>query len=285
MSESSDSDAPEATDGTDSPQATDSADTTDSSTADRPDSAPGTVQTQASADASVVVCFDMDGVLVDSEDYWHAAEREEILPRVLTDGSPTPDLDEVTGMYYGEIYDYLAEHYEVAVDKDEFMALYEETAESIYGERVNLLDGAAEFVDELRDAGVPVALVSSSPRDWIEVVLDRFDLAFDLVAPAEEFDGPGKPEPGLYEEAIRDLGGTVTSAVAVEDSENGVRAAARSGAYTIAVRDDHNVDSDLSAADEVVVLDRADPEALFRAVRHSTRTIRESVSGSSGNSG
>jgi len=283
MSESSDGDAPGAAEGTDAPQATDSADTTDSSTADRPDSAPGTAQTEANADASVVVCFDMDGVLVDSEDYWHVAEREEILPRVLADGSPAPELDEVTGMYYGEIYEYLAEHYEVTVDKAEFMALYEETAKSIYGDRVELLDGAADFVADLRAEGVTVGLVSSSPRDWIDVVLGRFDLSFDLIAPAEEFDGPGKPEPGLYEAAIRDLGGTADRAVAIEDSENGGLAAARSGAYTIAVRDDHNADTDLSAAD--LVIDRADPNALFAAVRQSTRTIRESVSGSNGSSG
>ncbi|WP_267903180.1 HAD family hydrolase [Halobaculum saliterrae] len=282
MSESSGGDAADSRSGTDSPDATDAADTTDSAS-DAPDSAPGSAAAAPPEGAAVVVCFDMDGVLVDSEDYWHVAEREEILPRVLADGSDSPELDEVTGMYYGEIYDYLAEHYEVVVDRDEFMTLYDETAESIYGERVELLDGARAFVDELRDAGVPVALVSSSPRDWIEVVLDRFALAFDLIAPAEEFDGPGKPEPGLYEEAIRDLGGTIDRAVAVEDSENGVLAAARSGAYTIAVRDDHNAATDLSAADEVV--DRDDPEALFASVRQSTRTIRESVSGSNGNSG
>jgi len=282
MSESSGGDAADSRGGTDSPDATDAADTTGSAS-DAPDSAPGSAAASPPGGIAVVVCFDMDGVLVDSEDYWHAAEREEILPRVLADGADSPELDEVTGMYYGEIYDYLAEHYEVVVDKDEFMTLYDETAESIYGERVELLSGAREFVDELRDAGVPVALVSSSPRDWIEVVLDRFDLAFDLIAPAEEFDGPGKPEPGLYEEAIRDMGGTVDRAVAVEDSENGVLAATRSGAYTIAVRDDHNAATDLSAADEVV--DRDDPAALYAAVRQSTRTIRESVSGSSGNSG
>ncbi|WP_284063386.1 HAD family hydrolase [Halobaculum halobium] len=225
----------------------------------------------------------MDGVLVDSEDYWHAAEREAILPRVLAEGSSTPDLDEITGMYYGEIYDYLAERYEPTVDKAEFMALYDETATAIYGDRVELLTGAREFVAELRDAGVPVALVSSSPRDWIEVVIDRFELDFDLVAPAEEFDGPGKPDPGVYEAALRELGGVPDRAVAVEDSENGVLAAVRSGAYTIAVRDDHNADTDLSAADEVV--DRDDPESVFAAVRQSTRTIRESVSGSNGSSG
>ncbi|WP_284033200.1 HAD family hydrolase [Halobaculum lipolyticum] len=223
----------------------------------------------------------MDGVLVDSEDYWHDAEREEILPAVL-DGA-YPDLDEVTGMYYGEIYDYLDAEYDTTVSKAEFMALYDETARTIYGERVALLDGAADFVASLRAEGVPVALVSSSPRDWIETVLDRFDLVFDLVAPAEEFDGPGKPEPGLFEAAIADLGGVTARTVVIEDSENGVLAASRSGAYTVAVRDEHNADTDLSAADEVV--DRSDPEALYAAVRQSTRTIRESVSGSNGRSG
>ncbi|WP_284014639.1 HAD family hydrolase [Halobaculum litoreum] len=223
----------------------------------------------------------MDGVLVDSEDYWHAAEREEIFPAVL-DGAH-PDLDEVTGMYYGEIYDYLAEHYDTTVSKAEFMALYDETARTVYGERVALLDGVADFVASLRGEGVPVGLVSSSPRDWIATVVDRFDLAFDVVAPAEEFDGPGKPDPGLFEAAIAELGGVPSRAVAVEDSENGVLAASRAGAYTIAVRGDHNADTDLSAADEVV--DRDDPAALFAAVRQSTLTIRESASGSNGRSG
>ena len=281
MSESSGGDAADSRGGTDSPDATDSADTTDSAAGDTPDSAGGSAAARPPADASVVVCLDMDGVLVDSEDYWHAAEREEILPRVLA--GDEPDLDEVTGMYYGEIYDYLTAEYEVTVEKAEFMRLYDETAATIYGERVDLLEGAREFVASLREAGVPVALVSSSPRDWIEVVVDRFDLSFDLVAPAEEFDGPGKPDPGLYEAAVRELGGDPTRAVAVEDSENGVLAAARSGAYTVAVRADHNADTDLSAADEVV--DRDDPEAVFAAVRQSTRTIRESDSGSSGSSG
>ncbi|WP_276239341.1 HAD family hydrolase [Halobaculum marinum] len=223
----------------------------------------------------------MDGVLVDSEDYWHAAEREEILPSVLAGDHPA--LDEVTGMYYGEIYDYLDAEYDTTVDKREFMRLYDETATTIYGERVALLDGAREFVATLRAEGVPVALVSSSPRDWIDVVLERFGLAFDLVAPAEEFDGPGKPDPGLFESAIADLGGVPERTVVVEDSENGVLAAARSGAYTIAVRDEHNADTDLSAADEVV--DRSNPDALYDAVRQSTRTMRESVSGSNGSSG
>lgn len=227
----------------------------------------------------VVVCFDMDGVLVDSEDYWHPAERERIFPAVL-DGEH-PDLDEVTGMNYREIYAYLDEEYDTVVDESEFVDRYDEAAGEIYGEEVRLLPGADEFVADLRAEGVPVALVSSSPRAWIGTVLDRFGLAFDLVRSAEEFDGPGKPDPGIYEAAIADLGGDPEGAVVIEDSENGVRAAVAAGAYTIAYRDDHNADTDLSAADEVA----SSPDDLFAAVDQATRTIRDSRSGNSGSSG
>jgi HAD superfamily hydrolase (TIGR01509 family) len=206
------------------------------------------------------VCFDMDGVLVDSEDYWHPAERERILPEVL-DGEQ-PDLDEITGMNYREIYAYLAENYDVTASESEFVALYDETAESIYGEQVRLLSGTHDLLDGLRDRGIAVALVSSSPTAWIDTVRDRFGLSFDLVCSADEFDGPGKPEPGVYEAAMNDLDVTPAETVVVEDSANGVRAGAQSGARVIAYRDDHNADADLSPADGVV----SSPEALRAAV-------------------
>ncbi|QLG29498.1 HAD family hydrolase [Halorarum halophilum] len=230
-------------------------------------------------DPPVAVCFDMDGVLVDSEDYWHPAERDRIFPAVLA--GELPDLDEVTGMNYREIYDYLDDEYEVTVSEAEFVELYDETATEVYGERVRLLPGAREFVDDLRDAGVPVALVSSSPLHWLDIVLDRFDLEFDLVASADEFDGLGKPEPGVYEDAIDDLGTVPEHTVVIEDSRNGVLAAHRAGARVIAYRDEHNADTDLSEADEVV----EGPEELFAAVRQSIETVRASASGSSGSSG
>ena len=265
-----DSSDAESADTTDSANTTDSADTAGSS---------GGTDSPGPVDPAVVVCFDMDGVLVDSEDYWHPAERDRILPEVL-DGD-VPDLDEITGMNYREIYAHLDDEYEVAVSEEEFVDVYDETATEVYGERVRLLPGAREFVEELRDAGVPVALVSSSPPHWIDVVLDRFDLAFDLVASAAEFDGPGKPEPGLYEDAIEDLGGVPEHAVVVEDSRNGVLAAHRAGARVVAFRDDHNADTDLSEADAVV----EGAEELFDAVRQSIETMRASASGSSGSSG
>lgn len=106
-----------------------------------------------------VLLFDMDGV-VDSEDYWHAVEREDLLPAVVT-GEP-PGVDEITGMPYREIY----------------------------GEDVALLD-VFEVVQARASAeGIPVGLVPSSPPHWIRIVRDRFDLSFDLVLSADDVDGP-----------------------------------------------------------------------------------------------
>jgi len=193
--------------------------------------------------------FDMDGVIVDSEDHWHPAEREELLPAVLA--GDVPDLDEITGMPYREIYEYLDAHYETTVSEAEFVELYDETAADIYQERVELLDGFAEIRAAASDAGVPVGLVSSSPPAWIGYVLDRFDLSFDITLSNDEVPGPGKPEPDIYEAAAERLGVDPDGCVAVEDSRNGSLAASRAGMVVVGYRVEHNAGTDLSACDVV----------------------------------
>ena len=193
--------------------------------------------------------FDMDGVVVDSEDYWHAAEREELLPAVLS--GEVPDLDEITGMPYREIYDYLDAHYETTVSKAEFVQLYDETAETVYRERVELLDSFQEIREAAREAGVPVGLVSSSPPDWMGYVLERFGLEFDLVLSDDDVPGPGKPEPHIYEAAAERLEMAPENCVAVEDSRNGSLAAERAGMTVVGYRVQHNAETDLSASDVV----------------------------------
>jgi HAD superfamily hydrolase (TIGR01509 family) len=198
------------------------------------------------------VCFDMDGVVVDSETFWEPAERDRIYPEAV----PGTDVDPAatTGMNYREIYDYLAERYAVALSREEFVALYDEVAAELYGERVELMDGLPALLEGLRDAGVAVALVSSSPHDWIGVVLDRFALRedFEAVVSAEDVDAPGKPEPFVYEHAASRIGVDPGDAVAVEDSRHGVAAAVAADMTAVGYRSASNRGVDLSAADLVV---------------------------------
>ena len=209
------------------------------------------------------VLFDMDGVLVDSEDYWVAFERDELLPRVVPDEDVA--VAEITGMNYREIYDYLDDEYDVAVSREEFLETFESFAHDLYTERVSLLDRLHDFLAELDEQGVRTAVVSSSPHEWIDLVLARFDLegSFDAVISADDVDGPGKPAPDVFEYAANELDVPIEECVVVEDSENGVEAAARAGSTTVAYRIDAHDDLDFSRADSVV----DSPEELREAVR------------------
>nr|WP_223301712.1 HAD family phosphatase [Haladaptatus sp. R4] len=168
------------------------------------------------------VLFDMDGVIVNSEDFWAELEEEIIFPEV---GVEDIGDNEITGMNFREIYDYLDEEYGTDVTKSEFISLYDGIAEDLYGEHVSLMDGFHDLLDELRAEGIEVALVSSSPHDWIEIVTDRFGLEFEEVVSADDIDAPGKPEPAIYEYAAGLLDYRADECAAVEDSEHGVESA------------------------------------------------------------
>jgi HAD superfamily hydrolase (TIGR01509 family) len=199
---------------------------------------------------SKAVLFDMDGVIVNSERYWVEIEEEEILPSAV-EGSA--DTSETTGMNFREIYDYLEERNEMTATKDEFVEQYEEAAHDIYGEKVDLQTDFRDLLADLREDGRTVALVSSSPHDWIDRMLDRFDLreAFDRVISAEEIDGKSKPEPDVYEYAADEVGTTPEDCIAVEDSTNGVKSAKRAGMQVVGYRNQSDDELDLSEADEV----------------------------------
>jgi len=216
------------------------------------------------------VLFDMDGVLVDSEDYWVEREREDIFPEVVADG-PIPPA-EIAGMNYREMFDYLDEHYDVTVDRETFLELFDRTAREIYTEHAALLPGVKTLLDDLHAEGHLAAIVSSSPPDWIDLVVDRFDLdVFDAVISAETVER-GKPAPDVYEYAAETLGVDPADCIAVEDSENGVEAAVRAGVTVIGYRTGADEDVDLSAADVVVET----PDALRDEIRNRTALHRRS---------
>jgi len=201
------------------------------------------------------VCFDMDGVVVDSEHHWIPLENDRIFPTAV-DGSV--EAEEISGMNVEDLYDHLDGEYDTTVDATEFVALYDEVAEELYTERVELMEGFHDLFAWLDESDTPVALVSSSPHRWIDLVLDRFDLTFDVVVSAEDIDGHGKPEPAIYRRAADRLGVGPADCVAVEDSVHGATAAVRAGMYCLGYRGGERSGQDLSPADALV----AGPEAL-----------------------
>lgn len=196
------------------------------------------------------VIFDMDGVLVESESYW-TEEMHEII-----DAAYPPEADvtpaDLTGVSIYDQYDRFGAGLNMRVDRDEYFALYDDVAESIYRERADVTDGAAVLVRELKDAGLPVGLATSSFPQWVAWTLSRLDLegVFDAEVLAPELDEPGKPEPFVYEEAARRLGVAPEHCLVVEDSASGIEAAARASAVVLAYRSpDSDGEQDVSRAD------------------------------------
>ncbi|SDX18853.1 haloacid dehalogenase superfamily, subfamily IA, variant 3 with third motif having DD or ED [Haloarcula vallismortis] len=198
----------------------------------------------------VGVCFDMDGVLVQSEDYWVRAQRDDILPTA----APNDDipLSAITGRNYREVYPDLDGEYDLEISREAFEELFEEHGERIYGNEATFLDGAHELLDELREAGVALALTTSAPWAWIDVADERFDLLskFDVAISANDIDGPGKPEPDIYEQGAAELGVAPGDCWAVEDSTAGARAAVAAGMTTVGFRGDGD-ETDLSMVHEI----------------------------------
>jgi HAD superfamily hydrolase (TIGR01509 family) len=191
--------------------------------------------------------FDMDGVVVDSERYWVPRERTHILPETV---DADVSVSEITGMNIEDIYDYLHETYPMKVDRAGFLARFDRAAETIYCEEVALMAGFEALLADLREAGWAVALVSSAPVSWIDLVTDRFDLAFDAVVSADHVER-GKPDPDVYLHAATRLDVAPEACVAIEDSGHGVAAAKAAGMRCLGFLGETNDEETLAAADAV----------------------------------
>jgi HAD superfamily hydrolase (TIGR01509 family) len=115
------------------------------------------------------------------------------------------------------------------------------------------MPGVEAFVVRAAEAGLALAVASSSSAGWVTEHLDRLGLLdrFAAVSCANA-DVPAKPDPRVYQLAVDQLGAAATEAVAFEDSPNGVAAARAAGLRCVAVPNRLTESLDLSAADLVV---------------------------------
>ncbi|GGG58835.1 haloacid dehalogenase [Salipiger pallidus] len=96
--------------------------------------------------------------------------------------------------------------------------------------------GARALLDLARDKGWALAVVTNAPRINAEHMLKAIGLRddFEVLVIGDEC-AKGKPDPEPYLEAMRQLGVRPQDCIAFEDSQSGMRAAARSGAYPVGI--------------------------------------------------
>lgn len=121
----------------------------------------------------------------------------------------------------------------------------------LFAEGVDWKPGAQELLLEARAADVPTALVTSTPRELAEIIIDQLGPGnFDITICGDEVD-QRKPHPEPYQTAAEKLGVDIRRSVVVEDSVSGVGSGLASGAVTLAVPSEVELPADL----EVLRLD------------------------------
>jgi HAD superfamily hydrolase (TIGR01509 family) len=179
------------------------------------------------------VIFDLDGVLLESEQVWSAAKRELSLEHggVWTGGAER----DMLGMSSSEWSRYMREELRVHLQASEISASVAELVASRYRRDLPLIAGADSAVRALADRH-PLGLASSSNRQTIDLVLDltAWTRLFSATTSSEEV-AAGKPEPDVYVETARRLGVSAGSCVAVEDSEVGIRSACAAEMAVVAI--------------------------------------------------
>jgi HAD superfamily hydrolase (TIGR01509 family) len=181
------------------------------------------------------VLFDMDGLLIDSEPQWYAAEVA--VMRRLGGVWTLADQEHVLGGPLRKAADHLVAVAGVDADPaDVEHQLLHAMADELR-RRVAFRPGGLELLHDLRAAAVPCALVSSSFRLLVDLVLDVVGREHFAVTVAGDEVARRKPAPDPYLEAARRLHVDPRRCVALEDSPPGVASALAAGCVVVAVPD------------------------------------------------
>ena len=199
------------------------------------------------------IIFDLDGVLLDSEQRWNEAKEALVREAGGTWLEEAPEV--MMGMSSPEWSAYLRDDLGVqrgldAINDDVVRRMHES-----YEDGLPLLPGALETVRALA-ARWPLGLASSSNREIIDVFLERSGVGdlFGATVSSEQV-ARGKPAPDVYLETARRLDVDPRACVAIEDSSNGERAAHAAGMPVIAAPNPHYPPGDDALALAAAVVD------------------------------
>ena len=182
--------------------------------------------------------FDFDGVIVDNERFWEIHKK--LMFKELYGDDIANKLDKTLGANMDAIHA-MATALGSTVPVEKLYTLCDIHAESVYTE-APITPGLEAALETLQLFDFALAIVSASPRAWIDIALRRLHtpITFDpILSLHDRLDIAHKPDPAGYKEAIKMLGVEVNNTIVIEDSNSGLRSAIDSGAYTVCLRQNH----------------------------------------------
>ena len=186
------------------------------------------------------VLFDMDGTLVETEQYWGEAmfELADTLGGRMSDSARAATV----GSSMRRSMTIL--HADLGLDRTEEQLLadarwVEDRAAELMAGGITWCPGARELLVEVRAAGLRTALVTTTPRRVADIVLATIraeldDDPFDVTICGDEVPAR-KPDPSPYLQAMAALDVAPGECVVIEDSQSGVAAGLAAGAAVLGV--------------------------------------------------
>lgn len=184
------------------------------------------------------VIFDMDGVIIDSEALWRQAQRE-----ALACWGVTVSEEECETLTKGRRLDDIARvwcrYCQLELAPQQLEAAILQSITSLIAAEGEPMRGVYEALRYFRHAGYKIALATSSSRQVISAVLNKFSLwhYFDVVCSADD-EVRGKPHPAVYLTTLRKLNLDASQCLVIEDSFNGFSAAQAAGIATAVIAED-----------------------------------------------
>ena len=197
--------------------------------------------------------FDMDGVIIDSEPL-HTAMKIKTFRHFglrLTE----QECLEYMGRTTKFMFRHFIEKYDRAISLEEMVHYKHQIyLEALYNDGgIKPIAGTMELLRELKAKNIPAAIGSSSGRQVIDAVVEKFQLQPYFQSILSGADLPqSKPDPAIYLLSAQRLGVRPKDSIVIEDAAAGVQAAKAAGMYCIAYRNPSSGRQDLSQADRIV---------------------------------
>jgi len=189
--------------------------------------------TNALPDFYSAVFFDMDGLLVDSEPLWLISETQ----MMAEYGYEWLESDQAAclGGPLDRVGNYMSGLIGGKRDGNSLtLEIIERMVDRFKGD-LPFMPGAIELIDDLTAHGVPLTLVSASPRSLVDAALSNFEVNPFVRSISSGDVKVSKPDPEGYLLAATSGGHEISNSLVLEDSLTGVTAAKASGAWVLAV--------------------------------------------------
>jgi HAD superfamily hydrolase (TIGR01509 family) len=178
------------------------------------------------------IFFDMDGTLVDTEPYWLIAETS-----LMAEFGHEWSLEDQKHCLGGPLPRVGAYMFDLAKSESPefFVRELVQRVESQFLTGLHFMPGARELMDEIYAAGIPMGLVSASPRNLVDATLRSLDHDYFVISISSNEVRESKPNPESYLKAAAALGVEIRDSLILEDSRPGIAAAQASGALVLAI--------------------------------------------------